>query len=81
MKCETGSRHWSSSPVVSVPPALRILPTERYTSAALLRKMHHVLRFDPIKRYERLLAFYEENKLPEEARWVKKRVGEIRKAK
>jgi archaemetzincin len=42
-----------------------------------LRKLHHVVGFDVVKRYRKLLGVYKEMGLDEEARWVKNRLERI----
>ena len=45
-----------------------------------LRKLRWTLGFDLVDRYEALGRFYEETGLPLEATWVRRRMGECRKA-
>jgi archaemetzincin len=45
-----------------------------------LRKMRWTLGFDPAERYETLGRFYEEQGLPVEATWVRRRMADCRKA-
>lgn len=45
-----------------------------------LRKMHYAVAFDPVRRYEALLSFYEKQELDEEAGWVKNRLGALQAA-
>jgi len=45
-----------------------------------LRKLRWTLGFDLAERYEALGRFYEESGLPVEATWVRRRMGECRKA-
>jgi len=40
-----------------------------------LRKLHHAVKFDPRKRYERLLNYYEDHSLQEQADWTRLRLG------
>lgn len=42
-----------------------------------LRKLHHSVGFDPVKRYRKLLAFSEEVGFQDEAAWLRKRIGRI----
>jgi archaemetzincin len=42
-----------------------------------LRKMHHAIGFDPIRRYGKLRSFYEKAGLADEAAWVGKRIEAI----
>jgi archaemetzincin len=39
-----------------------------------LRKLHHVVGFDLVARYEGLRTFYADAELPEAARWVERRI-------
>jgi len=39
-----------------------------------LRKLHHAIRFDPVKRYEKMRDFDVANALDKEADWIKRRL-------
>lgn len=54
--------------------------TPMHLCPVCLRKMHHAVGFDPIKRYQLLLKFHDEQKLAPEAAWVKKRLAALRAA-
>jgi archaemetzincin len=45
-----------------------------------LRKLHRAIRFDPVKRYEKLLAFDAANDLKAEAGWIERRIEAIQAA-
>lgn len=42
-----------------------------------LRKLHHLVQFDPVERYRKLQAFYMENKLEEESKWTEAQIKRI----
>lgn len=43
-----------------------------------LRKLHHAIGFDPVKRYEKMMAFDAANDLKLEAEWIERRIEVIR---
>jgi archaemetzincin len=55
--------------------------TPMHLCPVCLRKMQHAVKFDPLKRYEKLHAFYLKYALEEEAKWVKTWMDKIRVAK
>ena len=42
-----------------------------------LRKLQWSVRFDPVERYKRLLAFYERERFADEAGWLRARLRMI----
>jgi len=45
-----------------------------------LRKLHHDIGFDPVKRYEELAAFYHRHHWTEEANWVYRQLAKVEEA-
>ena len=42
-----------------------------------LRKLHHLVQFDPVERYRKLQVFYRENQLEAESQWVEAQLKRI----
>lgn len=55
--------------------------TPMHLCPVCLRKLHHAIRFDPVKRYELMQSFYEANRMTPERDWTKARIEAIRAAK
>ncbi|MGB0992586.1 MAG: archaemetzincin [Akkermansiaceae bacterium] len=51
--------------------------TPMHLCPVCLRKMQHVIGFDPVARYQKLLAFYQKHGLKEEEKWTAARIKKI----